>query len=62
MASEEALARAPQFLAQARDICGDHLVACWLHGDSTFPDHSVIPGDADVCVVGRRLANMATAC
>jgi hypothetical protein len=49
--SEEALSRANRFLAQARDICGDQLVACWLHGGSTFPDHSVIPGDADVCVV-----------
>jgi hypothetical protein len=49
--SAEALARAKQFLAVAEAVCGEQLVACWLHGGSTFPDHSVIPGDADVCMV-----------
>src|SRR5436309_9090947 len=49
--SAEAMARAGQYLGQATDICGHRLVACWLHGGSTFPDPSLVPGDVDVCVV-----------
>lgn len=69
MPKAEAFARAGEYLAQARDICGDQLVACWLHGGSTFVDPCAVPGDVDVCVVvaeaireqGQRLQQAAQA-
>jgi hypothetical protein len=53
VAHADALARADEFLARANEICGDVLTACWLHGGSTFADHSRAPADVDVCVVVR---------
>jgi hypothetical protein len=53
VARAEAVDRAREYLARATTICGDQLVACWLHGGSTFPDHSAMPADVDVCVVVR---------
>jgi hypothetical protein len=53
VARAEAVKQAEEYLAQASAICGDELVAGWLHGGSTFADYSAIPGDVDVCVVVR---------
>jgi hypothetical protein len=51
VACAEALDRAGEFLAQVSSVCGDGLAAAWLHGGSTFADHSLAPADVDVCVV-----------
>src|SRR5262249_15011425 len=53
VANAVALARAREYVARATTVCGDELVACWLHGGSTFDDHSTASADVDVCVAVR---------
>jgi aminoglycoside adenylyltransferase-like protein len=49
----DALARARDYLAKAQSICGGQLAAGWLHGGSTFADHSIAALDVDVGLVVR---------